>query len=243
MNRNIIAVAVIATTASGCYHAVADTGLAPSPQVIDKAWAHGFVYGLVPPSVVETASKYPQGVSKVETQHSFLNMLAQALTAGLYTPMKITVTCAGSGATGIAPADVTYVQAQAPPRSAPRVSPIVPQSGPPILPGAGSQAAIGAPRSESDRSAGVRAFAEANAHVGNHEWAKAEQSYQRAVLYDGSVAEYHAALGRLMMILHRWEDAQASFSAAVLLDVDNPEYRRLLKEVRSRTLTCATGLK
>lgn len=233
MNRNIIAVAVISLTASGCYHAVVDTGLAPSPQAIDKAWAHGFVYGLVPPSVVETASKCSQGVSKVETQHSFLNMLAQALTLGLYTPMQITVTCAGSGATGIAPADVTSVQAQAPPRSAPRASTNPTQSGP-FSPGIGSQAAIGAPRSESDRSAGVRSFAEGNGHVGNHEWAKAEQSYQRAVLYDGSVGEYHAALGRLMMLLHRWEDAQASFSAAVLLDVDNPEYRRLLKVVRSR---------
>lgn len=222
MNRNIIAVTVIVLTGSGCYHAVVDTGLAPSSQTVDKAWAHGFVYGLVPPALVETASKCAQGVSKVETQHSFLNMLAQALTFGLYTPMQITVTCAGTGATGIAPADVTSVQGQAPPHRAP------------LSPGVGSQAAIGAPRSESDRTAGVRAFAEANTHVRNHEWVKAEQSYQRAVLYDGSVAEYHVALGRLMMILHRWEDAQASFSAAVLLDVDNAEYRRLLKEVRSR---------
>ena len=93
---------------------------------------------------------------------------------------------------------------------------------------------IGAPRSESDRASAVDAYAEGKAQMGSHEWAKAEQSFQRAVLYDGSVAEYHAALGSLMMLLHRWVDAEASYSAAVLLDVDNPEYRRRLKEARAR---------
>jgi hypothetical protein len=100
--------------------------------------------------------------------------------------------------------------------------------------GTASQAMIGAPRSEADRQAAVQSFAEGDAYIGGHEWAKAEQSYQRAVLYDGSVAEYLAALGSLMMLLHRWTDAVASYSAAVLLDVDNSEYRRRLKEARSR---------
>jgi Tfp pilus assembly protein PilF len=100
--------------------------------------------------------------------------------------------------------------------------------------GENSQAVIGAPRSESDRQAAVQSFEDGNAYVGSHEWAKAEQSYQRAVLYDGSVAAYHAALGALMMLLHRWTDAEASYSAAMLIDVDNPEYRRRLKEARSR---------
>ena len=100
--------------------------------------------------------------------------------------------------------------------------------------GTSSQAAIGAPRSEEDRASAVEAFADGNAYVGSHEWAKAEQSFQQAVLFDGSVPKYHAALGSLMMLLHRWVDAEASYSAAVLLDVDNVEYRRLLKEARSR---------
>jgi len=96
------------------------------------------------------------------------------------------------------------------------------------------QATIGAPLSEADRDAAVRAFEEGNAYVGSHEWAKAEQSFQKAVLLDGSVAKYHAAMGSLMMLLHRWVDAEAAYSAAVLLDVDNPEYRRALKEARAR---------
>ena len=80
--------------AAACYHAQIETGLEPGTQKIEKPWAHGFVYGLVPPSTVESAAKCPTGVAKVETQQSFLNMLANALTWGLYTPMNITVTCA-----------------------------------------------------------------------------------------------------------------------------------------------------
>lgn len=83
--------------AGGCYHATVTTGLAPSPQVIDKEWAHGFLWGLVPPSTVETASKCPNGVAQVETQQSFLNMVANILTSGIYSPMQITVTCAAAG--------------------------------------------------------------------------------------------------------------------------------------------------
>jgi hypothetical protein len=97
-----------------------------------------------------------------------------------------------------------------------------------------AQASIGAPLSENDRGAALDAFNQGNAYVGAHEWAKAEQSFQRAVLFDGSVAKYHAALGSLMMLLHRWADAEASYSAAVLIDVDNADYRRLLKESRAR---------
>jgi hypothetical protein len=97
-----------------------------------------------------------------------------------------------------------------------------------------SQANIGAPRSEEERQAAIEAFEDGQRYLGSHEWTKAEQSFQKALLYDGSVAKYHAALGALMMTLHRWVDAEASYSAAVLIDVDNAEYRRLLKEARAR---------
>lgn len=88
------AVAALMLVSTGCYHAVVDTGLQPSGQTIEKSWAHGFVYGLVPPSAVETASRCTSGVAKVETKHSFLNQLASGLTWGLYTPMTISVECA-----------------------------------------------------------------------------------------------------------------------------------------------------
>jgi hypothetical protein len=43
---------------------------------------------------VETAARCPDGVARVETQLSFLNMLANVVTFGIYSPMTITVQCA-----------------------------------------------------------------------------------------------------------------------------------------------------
>ena len=43
---------------------------------------------------METASRCPDGVAKVETQRSFLNQVVEILTLGIYTPMEIRVTCA-----------------------------------------------------------------------------------------------------------------------------------------------------
>jgi len=84
-----------------CYHATIQTGLPASSQVIEKGFASGWIYGLVPPSPVQTMSQYPNGVSKVETQLSFVNQLVNILTLGIYTPMAIKVTCASSGRSAI----------------------------------------------------------------------------------------------------------------------------------------------
>lgn len=93
-------VPVSAVLLSGCYHAVIDTGREPNGTTITRPWAASFIGGLVPPPVVETAQKCPAGVAKVETQQSFLNLLAQGLTGGLYSPMTITVSCAKATAMG-----------------------------------------------------------------------------------------------------------------------------------------------
>src|SRR5688572_21394702 len=78
----------------GCYHATIETGAPASNEVISKSFASGWVFGLVPPSTVATAAKCPNGVSKVETQLSFVNQLVSWLTLYIYTPMSIKVTCA-----------------------------------------------------------------------------------------------------------------------------------------------------
>ena len=98
---------VLALGVSGCYHATIDPGRSPSGATIHNDWAHSFVYGLVPPSTVSTASECPSGVARVETQMSFLNGLVSGLTFGLYTPMTITVQCAGAGAQADLPAEST----------------------------------------------------------------------------------------------------------------------------------------
>lgn len=98
MTRTTKLVAITALfSLAGCYHAIIDTGLSPSSEVIDQPWASGWVYGLVPPKPVETMAKCKSGVAKVETLHSFLNSLVGGLTFGIYTPMTIKVTCAAGG--------------------------------------------------------------------------------------------------------------------------------------------------
>ncbi len=81
---------------SGCYHATIETGLPPGNQTLEKPWASGWVIGLVPPSTVETASRCPNGVARVETKVSFLNGLVAMITMWIYTPMAIQVTCAST---------------------------------------------------------------------------------------------------------------------------------------------------
>ena len=86
-----------AVVLAGCYHATINTGLPPGNQTIEKPWAAGFVYGLVPPSTVEAASECANGVARVETKLSFLNQLVAGITLGIFTPMAIQVTCASGG--------------------------------------------------------------------------------------------------------------------------------------------------
>lgn len=95
MKRQSIAVAAIVAL-TGCYHATIETGRPPSPEVIEEPFASAWVYGLVPPKTVEAASECANGVSRVETQLSFVNQLVGFLTLGIYTPMTILVTCAAS---------------------------------------------------------------------------------------------------------------------------------------------------
>ena len=92
--RRILSLAALALSVAGCYHATVETGLRPSAVRVERKWAHGFLYGQVPPSTVETAARCPHGVAKVETRLSFLSQVAYALTGGIYSPMEIVVQCA-----------------------------------------------------------------------------------------------------------------------------------------------------
>jgi hypothetical protein len=110
-----VLVAILSLFLVGCYHATIDTGVQPSGQTIENKWAHGFLYGLVPPSTVETAAECSGGVARVETQMSFLNQIAYMITFGIYSPMTITVACAGSGSAAVpAEAEVLSVSIGAP---------------------------------------------------------------------------------------------------------------------------------
>ena len=94
--RFLLGLLVLLLAGAGCYHATIETGATPSPTVVRKGFASSWIYGLVPPSTVSTASQCPNGVARVETQLSFVNQLVGLLTLGIYTPMEIVVTCAAS---------------------------------------------------------------------------------------------------------------------------------------------------
>ena len=98
-----LSVAGLLIAALACYHATVDTGLKPSAQVVEKSFAAGWIFGLVPPSTVSTASKCPHGAAKIETQLSFVNQLVAFLTFDIFTPMSIKVTCAEAGRASISP--------------------------------------------------------------------------------------------------------------------------------------------
>ncbi len=95
MKLKIASLFIIATLfLSGCYHARVTTGAEMSAHVVENTFASGFIFGLVPPNVVNVASECTNGVAQVETRLSFVNMLVANLTMGIYTPMHIKVTCA-----------------------------------------------------------------------------------------------------------------------------------------------------
>lgn len=102
-SRAVLCLPLFAAAFVACYHATVETGLTPSTTVIDQAWASGWVFGLVAPKPVESMSRCPGGVAKVETELSFVNMLVGNLTLGIFTPMHIRVTCAMAGQRGALP--------------------------------------------------------------------------------------------------------------------------------------------
>ena len=104
----VLLCAFFLTATYGCYTATIETGLKPSTVTIEKNWATGWLYGLVPPKTIETAAKCHNGVAKVVTQHSFANLLVVNLTFGIYTPMTIKVTCALPSETSLAEPQNTF---------------------------------------------------------------------------------------------------------------------------------------
>jgi hypothetical protein len=99
-------IAALLLLSAGCYHASIESGMKPGTNKIEEEWASGWAWGLVGPQPIEAQSKCTNGLSRVETEHSFLNGLVGAVTLGIYTPMHLTVTCAG-GPNAEAPAPAT----------------------------------------------------------------------------------------------------------------------------------------
>jgi Bor protein len=90
-------IAALLLLSAGCYHASIESGRKPGNDKIEKDWASGWAWGLVGPEAIEAQNTCTNGLSKVDTEHSFLNGLVGFLTLGIYTPMHLTVTCASGG--------------------------------------------------------------------------------------------------------------------------------------------------
>ena len=64
---------------AGCFHASIESGMKPGNGRDREGVGCSWVFGLVPPEPIEAQSKCTAGVSKVETEHSFLNALVRLL--------------------------------------------------------------------------------------------------------------------------------------------------------------------
>jgi len=137
-----------------------------------------------------------------------------------------------SQTTALAPTqsrDASPVAAAKPAATRPETSPILPSSNDRV-----AVAIVGAPSSDSARIAAIGTFNVAKVYLDRHEWGTAEEWFRKTLLLDGSMAEYHAALGAVEMLLQKWEEAEAEYTAASLIDVVNQDYRAQMLEARRR---------
>src|SRR5687767_5988245 len=98
----LLLTALFATTASGCYHQIVETGRTPGPTVVTRT-ANTWAWGLVAAEEIDVRTLCPNGVAIVETQQSLINGVLGALTLGIYTPQTVTVTCAAGGGDAFGP--------------------------------------------------------------------------------------------------------------------------------------------
>jgi hypothetical protein len=88
----IAGLAALALT--GCYRVTVNTGAPSAATSIERPWQMSFAAGLVPPPEIVTQTDCPVGISQVQTQRSFLNVLAAGVTSSIITPMDVRITCA-----------------------------------------------------------------------------------------------------------------------------------------------------
>jgi len=94
--RRVYAVALAAVLLLGCFQHTyyANTDLVPEPYPRYVEWNHYFLWGLVDGSgPVNVDAICPEGVSVVHNETNVVNWLLTFLTAGIYAPTTVEVTC------------------------------------------------------------------------------------------------------------------------------------------------------
>jgi hypothetical protein len=94
MRYRYVAVALLGLTLTACYRVTVETGAPYSPTRIERPWQMSFAAGLVPPPEINTEAECPMGIAQIQTQRSFLNELAAAITSSIITPMDVRFVCA-----------------------------------------------------------------------------------------------------------------------------------------------------
>ena len=94
MRRSLLVTALLAIGLTGCYRITVNTGAPAAQNQIERKWQMSFAAGLVPPPVIDAQSECLEGVARVVTERSFLNVLATGVTSNIISPMQVVVTCA-----------------------------------------------------------------------------------------------------------------------------------------------------
>jgi hypothetical protein len=93
-----ITLAAICLVASACFHQVVQTGRTPGTTVVHKPWVSTWIFGLVAATPIDVSKECPNGIATVETQESFINGLVSIVTAIIWMPRDVTITCAAGRA-------------------------------------------------------------------------------------------------------------------------------------------------
>ncbi len=100
--RTALTAAVATLAASGCYSATfADARF--QPDETHDVWLHGYVYGLVGSTAVDTRFSCRGEATGVGFHESAATFALTFVTLGIYTPRMATITCSGGAATARRP--------------------------------------------------------------------------------------------------------------------------------------------
>jgi hypothetical protein len=96
---------------SGCLKAEITTGKQPSNETVELPWAHGLIFGIVPPlnSPLQVGDQCENGISKVYFRQTFIQGIVQGFAQSIYTPQHFTVTCAAGGSMSSLKAPPSYL--------------------------------------------------------------------------------------------------------------------------------------
>ena len=95
-------IGLLALALGGCAtHSIAyRTGLNGGGKVTSERESY-FLWGLAGGKTLKLDEICPAGVSTVKNRHTFGDQILAALTAGLYSPMTVTVECSGGEKAGL----------------------------------------------------------------------------------------------------------------------------------------------